>query len=71
MKPKLTTEQKERYIKIFQSLVALIISEFNYKSSAKLKFDEILEFTRKLNGKDFLNNLQTYNYTLENGLLEW
>ena len=49
----------------------LIISEFNYKSSAKTKFDEILEFTRKLNGTDFLNNLQTYNYTIENGLLQW
>ena len=49
----------------------LIISEFNYKSSAKLKFEEILEFTRKLNGTDFLNNLQTYNFTLSGGLSKW
>jgi hypothetical protein len=49
----------------------LIISEYNIQSSAKIKFDEILRFMRIQHGEDFLNNLQTYNYTLENGLLEW
>ena len=33
--------------------------------------DEILEFTRTRKGEDFLNNLKTYNFTLEGGLTEW
>jgi hypothetical protein len=49
----------------------LIISEFNYKSSAKTKFDEIIKFTRKQFGTNFLNNLQTYNFTIKNGLSNW
>lgn len=49
----------------------LIISEFNYKSSAKTKFDEIIQFTRKQFGTNFLNNLQTYNFTMKNGLSSW
>lgn len=49
----------------------LIISEYNYKSSAKTKYDEILKFTRKQLGYKFLCNLQTYNFTLKNGLLKW
>jgi len=49
----------------------LIISEFNYKSSAKTKFVEILQFTRKQLGASFLNNLQTYNFTMTNGLSNW
>lgn len=49
----------------------LIISEFNYKSSAKTKFDEILQFTRKQLGSNFLDNLKTYNFTMKNGLSNW
>jgi len=49
----------------------LVISEFNYKSSAEIKFDEILNLIRKQNGISFLNNLQTYNYKVENGLSKW
>jgi hypothetical protein len=49
----------------------LIISEFNYKSSAKAKFDEIIQFTRKQLGSSFLDNLQTYNFTIKNGLSNW
>lgn len=49
----------------------LIISEFNYKSSAKMKFDEILQFARKQLGSSFLNNLQTFNFTMKNGLSNW
>lgn len=49
----------------------LIISEFNYKSSAKTKFEEILQFTRKQLGSSFLNNLQTFNFTMKNGLSNW
>jgi len=49
----------------------LIISEFNYKSTAKTKFDEILQYTRKQLGASFLNNLQTFNFTMKNGLSNW
>ena len=49
----------------------LIISEHNYKSSAKTKFEEILRFTRKQLGTGFLNDLQTFNFTLKNGLSNW
>jgi hypothetical protein len=49
----------------------LIISEFNYKSSAKTKFDEILHFSRKQLGADFLNNIQTFNFTLKYGMQNW
>ena len=49
----------------------LMISEFNYKSSAKIKFEEILQFVRNLYGPDFLNNLHTFNYTLKEGLKNW
>ncbi len=49
----------------------LIISEYNYKSSAKTKFDEILHITRKQLGINFLDNLQTFNFTMKNGLSNW
>lgn len=49
----------------------LIISEYNYKSSAKQKFDEIFSFSKKQLGSNFLNNLSIYNYTEKNGLLKW
>jgi hypothetical protein len=49
----------------------LIISEFNYKSSAKTKFEEIIQFTRTQLGSSFLNNLQTFNFTMKNGLSNW
>lgn len=49
----------------------LIISEFNYNSSAKTRFDEILQFTRKQLGSSFLDNLQTFNFTMKNGLSNW
>ena len=49
----------------------LIISEFNYRSSAKKKFDEVLQFSRKRLGQSFLNFLQTFNITDENGLTNW
>jgi len=49
----------------------LIISEYHYKSSAKTKFDEILQFTRTKLGSEFLKNLQTFNFTMTNGMLHW
>ncbi|OYQ43621.1 hypothetical protein CHU92_03190 [Flavobacterium cyanobacteriorum] len=57
---------------IIKSIIpVLIISEFNYKSSAKTKFDDILQFTRKQLGSNFLDNLQTFNFTMKNGLSNW
>ena len=49
----------------------LIISEYNYKSSSKTKFDEILQISRNKFGPNFLNNIQTYNYTQTKGLTNW
>ena len=49
----------------------LIISEYNYRSSAKKKYQEILNICRKKLGNDFLSSIKTYNYTEENGLTDW
>lgn len=50
----------------------LVISEYNYNSCAKSKFDEILQMTRRMkNDEKFLSNLQKFNYTSEKGLCEW
>lgn len=51
----------------------LIISEHNYKSSARKKFDEILQIAREENqlGEKFLENIEAYNFTMENGLQKW
>jgi len=49
----------------------LIISEYNYRSSAKKKYQEILDICRKKLGNDFLRDIKTYNYTEENGLTDW
>jgi len=59
---------KPAYIK--DIIPVLMISEFE-KGSAKIKFDEILEFVRNQNMPGFLNNLQTYNFTLNSGLKVW
>ena len=48
----------------------LIISDYNYKSSAKIKFNEVMHFIRD-EQVEFLANLQTYNFTLKNGLAKW
>ena len=61
----------EKPFTIREIIPVLIISEYNYKSSAKTKFDEILQFTRNRIDKSFLNNIQTYNFTLANGLSNW
>lgn len=57
--------------KIKNIIPVLIISEYNYKSSAKQKFDEIFTFSKKQLGSGFLNNLQTFNFTIMNGLKDW
>lgn len=58
--------------KIIKNIIpVLIISKYNDKSSAKTKFEEILRFSRKQLGSNFLNNLQTFNFTKNNGLTNW
>lgn len=57
--------------KIKNIIPVLIISEYNYRSSAKQKFDEIFAFAKKQLGSNFLNSLLTYNYTENKGLLRW
>lgn len=49
----------------------LIISEYNEKSSAKTKYQEILNFVRSKKGHSFLDNIKTYNYTTKTGLTSW
>jgi len=48
----------------------LIISEYNYKSSAKIKFNEVIHFIRNEH-EEFLSNLQTCNFTMKKGLSTW
>lgn len=49
----------------------LIISEYNDRSSAKEKFDEVLATARETLGGDFLKALRTYRYTSSGGLAPW
>lgn len=49
----------------------LMISEYNYKASAKQKFDETFTFSKKQLGANFLKNLVTYNFTEKYGLQQW
>lgn len=49
----------------------LIISEYKEKSSAKTKYQEILDFVRRAKEDSFLQNIKTYNYTTKNGLTSW
>lgn len=46
----------------------LIIANHNAKSSALVKFNEILEISRKELGEKFLESIQVYNYSAEYGL---
>lgn len=49
----------------------LIISEYNYKSSAKEKYNEVMEICRKKIDENFFKNIMTYNYTSSKGLTNW
>ncbi len=49
----------------------LIVAEPNHKSSAKEKFNEILDICREDLGADFLKNIRIYDYTTEKGLVFW
>ena len=49
----------------------LIISDYDDKSIAKAKFHEVLEMIRKKYDDSFLNTLQVFTFSLENGLTKW
>jgi len=49
----------------------LMISEYNPKSSAKVKYKEVMDFVRAQKGCSFLANIKTYNFTTKNGLKVW
>lgn len=49
----------------------LIVSEYNDRSSAKIKYREIMDFVRAKKGASFLEGIKTYNYTIKNGLTAW
>lgn len=49
----------------------LIISEYNYRSTAKTKYQEVMDFVRSRKTSPFLANIRTYNYTTKNGLTPW
>ncbi len=57
--------------KIKNVIPVLIISDYNYKSTAKVKYQEILEFVKLSKGNGFLKEIRTYNYTSQNGLTPW
>ena len=48
----------------------LVISEYNYKSSAKAKFNEIMSICRNEFGSDFLQKIETHNFT-KLQLIKW
>lgn len=43
----------------------LVISEYNYKSTARQKFYEVLEIVRGVKGSYFLSDIRTYDYVGE------
>lgn len=57
--------------KITGIIPVLIISEYNYGSSAQIKYQEILDIIRAIRGNSFLTNIVTYNYTSQKGLGKW
>ncbi len=57
--------------KIIGIFPILIISDLNYKSSAKIKYKEIISFVRERIGPSFLKEIRTYNYTTTEGITTW
>jgi hypothetical protein len=49
----------------------LILSEYNARSSAKTKYQEVMGFVRDKKGDSFLADINTYNYTTKNGIESW
>jgi len=56
---------------IKEIIPVLIISEYNYKSTANKKYHEVMDFVRSKRGGSFLGNIKTFNYTTEEGLTSW
>jgi hypothetical protein len=54
--------------KLHDIIPVLIISDYNVKSSAKKKYDEIMDICRKRIDENFLKDIKIYNYTSSNGL---
>lgn len=61
--------KKPKYIR--DIIPVLIISEYNYRSSAKAKFEEVVKIAREQLGSNFLKKLLTFNFTIKNGLSNW
>ncbi|WP_190275743.1 amidase family protein [Thiorhodovibrio frisius] len=49
----------------------LIVSEYSERSLAKTKYQEIMDIARDKKGNSFLENIKTYNYTIQHGLTPW
>lgn len=57
--------------KLKDIIPVLIISEYNDKSSAKQKFNEVLQIIRNKRGNNFLSNIRAFNYSTSDGLRKW
>ena len=57
--------------KIKDIIPVLIISEYNYRGTAKEKYGEIMDICKNKLGNNFLKNIMTYNYTTKDGLTDW
>jgi hypothetical protein len=56
----------------FKSIIpVLVIAEYNKLSSAKKKFEEIMNICREEHDSQFLSTLRIFNYTQDNGLSDW
>lgn len=49
----------------------LIVADYNERSTAKGKLDQVLDISRKELGTDFLKDLKAYNYVPNLGLTNW
>lgn len=57
--------------KIKKLVPVLIMSEYNERSSAKTKYQEVMNFVKDRKGNSFLSEMRTYNYTTKNGIKSW
>lgn len=57
--------------KVKDIIPVLIISDYNDKSVAMANFKEVLDIVREKYDDGFLNTLQVFTFSLENGLIKW
>lgn len=57
--------------RINKIIPVLVISDYSSRSSAKTKFNEILNFSKQHLGQDFLLGLQSYHFTKDKTLERW